>query len=218
MYGYLRIWILFTIYLDIQENLIFLKDLLLDFRGVLISDFYAGYDALDCPKQRCLIHLIRDMNDDLLANQLNEEFKVLSFAFSKLLNDIILTINRYGLKKRNLGKHKKKLASFFSHIGSYEFETDICEKWKWKFLSYQNELFTFIDYNGVPWNNNNAENAIKAIALYRRNADGLVTARSIQEHLNLLSIQQTCKYRNINFFEFLKSGEMSIFEYSKKTK
>src|SRR5262249_3488010 len=44
----------------------FLKDLLKDFRGVLVSDFYAAYDALDCPKQRCLIHLLRDMNQDLL--------------------------------------------------------------------------------------------------------------------------------------------------------
>ena len=35
----------------------FLKELFVDFKGVLISDFYAGYDALDCPKQRCLIHL-----------------------------------------------------------------------------------------------------------------------------------------------------------------
>jgi len=44
----------------------FLPKLLKDFRGVLVSDFYAAYDALPCPQQKCLIHLLRDMNQELL--------------------------------------------------------------------------------------------------------------------------------------------------------
>ncbi len=36
----------------------FLKELLEGFQGVLVSDFYAGYDSLPCPQQKCLIHLI----------------------------------------------------------------------------------------------------------------------------------------------------------------
>jgi predicted RecB family nuclease len=39
--------------------------LLKDFRGVLVSDFYAVYDAFKCPQQKCLIHLMRDINDDM---------------------------------------------------------------------------------------------------------------------------------------------------------
>jgi len=46
----------------------FLLDLLRNFKGVLITDFYAGYDAIQCPQQKCLIHLIRDINGDLLKN------------------------------------------------------------------------------------------------------------------------------------------------------
>ena len=44
----------------------FLGPLLEGFQGVLISDFFTGYDSLSCPQQKCLIHLIRDMNEDLL--------------------------------------------------------------------------------------------------------------------------------------------------------
>ena len=43
----------------------FLKSLLKGFKGVLVSDCYAAYAALDCPQQKCLIHLLRDMNQDL---------------------------------------------------------------------------------------------------------------------------------------------------------
>ncbi len=53
----------------------FLQDLLHNFQGVLVSDFYAAYDSIDCPQQKCLIHLIRDLNDDLLKQPFNEELK-----------------------------------------------------------------------------------------------------------------------------------------------
>jgi transposase-like protein len=46
----------------------FLLDLLRPFSGVFVSDFYPGYDALPCEQQKCLVHLIRDINDDLKCN------------------------------------------------------------------------------------------------------------------------------------------------------
>src|SRR5947208_1180440 len=50
----------------------FLHDLLKDFRGVLVSDFYAPYDALACAQQKCLIHLMRDFNHDIQRNPWDE--------------------------------------------------------------------------------------------------------------------------------------------------
>jgi hypothetical protein len=35
----------------------FLHTVLAGFHGVLITDFYTGYDALPCLQQKCLIHL-----------------------------------------------------------------------------------------------------------------------------------------------------------------
>jgi len=43
----------------------FLKKLLDGYQGVLVSDFYGGYDAIDCRQQKCLVHLIRDLNADI---------------------------------------------------------------------------------------------------------------------------------------------------------
>jgi predicted RecB family nuclease len=194
----------------------FLKELLADFKGVLISDFYAGYDAMKCAKQRCLIHLIRDLNDDLVKNQFDSDFKNIVQSFSNIMTNITNTINKFGLKKRNLNKHKKQTELFFRIIEVSEYETEVCLKWQKRFKSTKDELFTFLNYDGVPWNNNNAETAIKAVALYRREYDGLPTKNGIQKYLTLLSIQQTCKYQGINFFDFLKSGKTSIYGTSKK--
>ena len=46
-----------------------------NFSGVLVTDFYAAYDAIECPQQKCLIHLIRDLNEELLKHPYDDELK-----------------------------------------------------------------------------------------------------------------------------------------------
>ena len=49
------------------------NQVLAGFDGVLVSDFYGGYDCMPCRQQKCLIHLMRDINEDLLKHPFNEE-------------------------------------------------------------------------------------------------------------------------------------------------
>ena len=194
----------------------FLKDLLKGFRGVLISDFYTGYDSITCTQQKCLVHLIRDLNDDLFKNQFDIEYRQIVTAFATLLRKIVETIDKYGLKKRHLNKHKKDVAIFYKMAIDKKYKSELANKYQKRFKKNQDKLFVFLDYDDVPWNNNNAEHAIKPFACYRRSVDGLFTEKSIDKYLLLFSIQQTCKYRGISFLEFLKSGEKSIEKYSSK--
>ena len=71
-------------------------------------------------------------------------------------------------------------------------------------------MFTFLDYDGVPWNNTNAEHAIKRFAKYRRNTDGYFTERSLKEYLILASVLETCEFNNVNALKFLLSGEKTL--------
>ena len=78
----------------------FLKELLAGFQGVVVSDFYSGYDGLLCLQQKCLIHLIRDMNTDLRLNPFDDELKTLIGEFATLLRKIVETIDRHGLSSK----------------------------------------------------------------------------------------------------------------------
>jgi len=60
-------------------------DQFMNFKGVLVSDFYAAYDAMNCPQQKCLIHLIRDLNSGLLDNPYDEELKHMVKQFGELI-------------------------------------------------------------------------------------------------------------------------------------
>lgn len=194
----------------------FIKELLKDFDGVLISDFYTGYDSLKCKQQKCVVHLIRDMNGDFLKNQLDEELKNIVLEFGNLLRSIIATIDKYGLKKIHLNKHKKDIDRFYTKIISKPFESELALSYQKRLLKYREKIFLFIEYDNIPWNNNNAEHSIKPFAKWRKKISKTLTKKNIEDHLILLSILQTCKYRGVNFFEFLKSGETSISEYSGK--
>ena len=88
--------------------------------------------------------------------------------------------------------------------------------YKKRFEKNRAKLFTFLDYDSVPWNNNNAEHAIKAFAALRKGIGGTSTEKGIQEYLTLLSICETCKYKGVSFFEFLRSDEKDIDAFIKK--
>jgi Transposase IS66 family len=47
----------------------------------------------------------------------------------------------------------------------------------------RDRLFTFLDHDGVPWNNNNAEHAIKAFARLRNIFGGTSTVKGMREYL-----------------------------------
>ncbi len=194
----------------------FLHDLLEDFNGILISDFYTGYDSLKCIQQKCLLHLIRDLNDALLKNPLDDELKKLVITFGSILRNIVGTIDRFGLKTRYLNKHKKEVKSFFNELEKQEFVSEIGEKIQKRLIKYQTKLFTFLDHDGVPWNNNNVEHAIKHFAKYRRLVNGRITENGLNDYLVLLSIYQTCEYKGIRFMDFLLSKEKDIDKFMRK--
>jgi len=57
------------------------------FKGVLVSDFYAAYDSIPCAQQKCLLHLMRDLNDAVLDNPYDGSIKTIATAFAELLRD-----------------------------------------------------------------------------------------------------------------------------------
>lgn len=184
--------------------------LLADFKGVLVSDFYTAYDSIDCPQQKCLIHLMRDLNDEVLNFPFDEQLKQIVVDFGDLLKPIIETVDRYGLKKHFLKKYMVCVEDFFQKLKQTDYQSETAIKCKDRFERNRDKLFTFLRYDGTPWNNNNAEHAIKAFARLRDVIEGSSTAKGTEEYLTLLSISQTCKYRGLDFLDFLRSGEKDI--------
>ena len=51
---------------------------------------------MDCPQQKCLIHLMRDLNDDMLKSPYDDDLRQIVQQFADLLKPIIDTIDSVG--------------------------------------------------------------------------------------------------------------------------
>jgi predicted RecB family nuclease len=192
----------------------FLREMLKDFTGVLVSDFYSAYDGLNCLQQRCLIHLMRDMNQAILDNPFDQELRSITAPFGALLRSIVKTIDEHGLKQRHLEQHTSAVATFFEGLTDNVCESDASKALQVRMLKSRDRLFTFLHHDGVPWNNNVAENAIKQFSRYREYVGRNVKAAGLTEHLVLLSLYQTCRIRGLSFLRFLLSRERDIDAFS----
>jgi len=201
------------VYSDTREGDL-LQAMLKDFKGVLVSDFYAAYDSIQCPQQKCLVHLIRDLNDDVLKHPYDEELKQLARAFTVLLKPMIESIDRHGLKSRFLKKHLPSVNRFYRQICESNPQSERAAKVKERLEKNQDKLFTFLSYDGVPWNSNNAEHAVKPFAELRQIIGGVTTEKGLREYLVLLSLCQTCKYLGVDFLDFVRSGEKDIHSFA----
>jgi predicted RecB family nuclease len=185
----------------------FLTALLDGFNGVVVSDFYSGYDSLECEKQRCIIHLMRDMNADLRKHPFDQELRAIVRPFSTLLREIVQTIDRFGLKKYHLRKYQRQAHKFVKSVGDERFSSVPALKYQQRIEKYGFEMYTFLNHDGVPWNNNNAEHAIKHFAKARTFHDGRWTEKSLDEYLVMLSAFQSCELRGGNAWNLLLSAE-----------
>ena len=194
----------------------FIKEYLKDFKGILVSDFYTAYDSIECEQQKCLIHLIRNMNDELIKNPFDEELKYFFKNFTTLIQRIIKTVDRFGLKKRNLNKHKKEVDKFYKFVVNRNFKSEVTLKFQKNFLKYKNALFLFLSHDNISWNNINAEHAIRFLATHTNKNLIHFRVSRIQDYLKIMSIFQTCKYKEISFLQFLLSREKDIDKYYEK--
>lgn len=150
------------------------------------------------------------MNQDLLDNPYDEELRSVTQPFGALLRAIVETIDQQGLKCRYLRRHKRDVDRYFRSLSAKSFASEAAESLRCRLLKYQDKLFTFLDHDGVPWNNNNAENAIRRFSYYRADTVGLMTESTLNDYLVMLSLYQTCRCKGVSFLRFLLSREQDV--------
>jgi predicted RecB family nuclease len=187
-----------------------LSQVLQGFKGVLVSDFYGVYESAACEQQKCVIHFIRDLNDDLMRAPQDAGLAELAREFAGVFTPIIETIDRFGLKRRFLSKHKLQAARFLKKVAGTTFQSKVVAGYQRRLAKSGAKLFTFLSHDGVSWNNNVAENAIKVFASRRRVMGSTFTEKGIADYLLFLSIYATLRRKGLSFMKYLQSTEENV--------
>jgi hypothetical protein len=140
------------------------REFLATYTGILISDFYTGYDAIPCTHQKCWVHLIRELNDDLWEAPFDAELERFVSEVRNLIVPIMEAIQQYGLKRRHLFKFMKQVDQFYTEvIDNIDYKSELAAKYPKRFIKYKESLFVFLQHDGVPWHNNTAETALRHV-------------------------------------------------------
>jgi hypothetical protein len=138
------------------------------FAGTLVSDFYAVYNGLDCPKQRCLVHLLRELA------KLREELPWQSVrAFIQPLIDLFRDAMQLGKDRERLGQPafaqaRQRIFDRFDDVllTTHTQQPECLRIWR-RLFKHCDELFTFLADPRVPPDNNGTERDIRSLAAAR---------------------------------------------------
>jgi hypothetical protein len=159
------------------------------------------------------VHLIRDLNDDLWKNPFNVEFEAFVASVRDLFVPMIAEVQRFGLKARHLRKHKPRVDAFYRNaVDERPVGQELIAKYQKRFDRYRKSLFTFLEQDGVPWNNNAAERALRHLAV-QRTISGAFSKRGAEDYVRLLGIAQSCRFQEKSFLGFLRSGLHDVDAY-----
>jgi hypothetical protein len=157
-----------------------------------------------------MVHLIRDLNDDLWASPFNAEFEGFVLAVRDLLVPMIEAVQEGATKARRLAKFLPTVDAFYaSHITNVSCKFEVTQKYQKRFERYRDSLFTFLSLDGIPWNNNTAERGLRQLAVQRK-ISGAFFEGPVSNYLRLLGIAQTCRFQDKSFLKFLLSGGMNV--------
>lgn len=170
-----------------------------DFRGVLVSDFYAGYN--DTPggrHQRCWVHLLRDARTlrDTHANDLSfagRETCAWAEALLRLGQRVRRVACRATLTPAQRQTHAQRFQGELHDLG-FQFSSTQehpCKALAWRVRRFGEELLTCVAQSGVPPDNNFAERAIRPLVVTRKISGGTRSPTGSITHMRLYSLAAT---------------------------
>jgi hypothetical protein len=168
------------------------------FGGTLVSDFWAAYNALGArEKQRCLVHLLRELTAVDERNT-SAEWKAFAKKLRRLLRDGIRLRARADFSPERYASRIRRLDQRLMEMARAEYTDADASRLGKRLLRHCDEIFTFLDYPEVPFDNNLAERMIRPAVVLRKNSQSNRSERGAAVQAVLMSVYQTLKLRGLD--------------------
>lgn len=173
------------------------------FAGVLVSDFYGAYHLIVAVKQKCWVHVLREVKkietehpkDDgaiLFAKRIKRQIKR-AFTLKSKEEELDAGIFQRRAKARETA---------VMNVLEPTSKSPLVRRLSKRLLKYRRELFIFLQQKEVPAHNNDAERQIRPAVLMRKTSYQNASQNGASTQAILMSVIQTCRKRKIDFFEW----------------
>lgn len=180
-----------------------------EFEGVLVSDFYASYNAHEGLHQRCWVHLLRDIKKLTQEHIHNQQVK----SWAKKVKGIYQQAKNY--PGPDPGKYpnvrSRKRQGWYQQAHFRDQLLKVCRPYLdqevpqktlcQRIDRFQDELFVFVTNPSIPSHNNSAERSLRHSVISRKISGGTRSEKGSRTKFILASIFGTWKLQNKNPFQ-----------------
>jgi transposase len=176
-----------------------------EYTGVVVADFYSGYTPLNCRKQRCWVHLLRDLKalEEKYPKRTGiarwrgrfREVYAQATAYRAeqlgMIDPAPMSLRRERAKAR--GKFESLLRKLARpYLTATSDPRQVLAK---RIIQFLHELFVFVEHPEVPPENNAAERGLRATVVARKVSGGSRSPRGSETMAILRSLFATWSLR-----------------------
>ena len=172
----------------------------IDYEGILHADFYASYNFLP-QTQRCLVHFLRSINEELEISQENKDLLKLKTGLKNIIkkgNEI-----KYLPDSSKKSKLRQKLEKDLISLTDLKSNHKKVKTFIKRIIRYQENLLRFVDNPEVDYHNNWAEQILRWVVIFRKLSFGNRTVRGARNFSVLASVLETLRLQGKNQQDFI---------------
>ena len=174
------------------------------FDGVLCTDFFSAYGPIDSRKQKCLVHLLREVRK--IRDTYPDEDEVQRFSAK------LLSLVRRGFRLKTTrgkldedaykAKVRRYITTFSNAFVGRKFEHPACQRLAKRITKFRRELFVFLEVDEVLPHNNPAELMVRPAVLMRKTSYGNRSDRGRRAQQIFMSLFRTLQLRGQDIIRF----------------
>jgi transposase/uncharacterized protein YukE len=175
------------------------------FGGTLVSDFYSAYLKMDCKKQKCLAHLLRELKE---SAEKSEAFAKGSFFVDckRLLKRMLRLKQQWEkLEDNEYDRRGHRLEATLQQLASGSYDEPNAKRIAKRLLKYQSELTAFLWDKDLDATNNAAERALRPAVVARKISGGSRSKNGANAWATLASLMRTASQQNRNLMDTIRS-------------
>ncbi len=170
--------------------------------GVLVTDFYAAYHAIECKNQKCLVHLLRDLHalrEELSRHHASKYVQPLITLFQDAIE---LSRQRDRMSGRKYQAACQKIENRLDAIVWQKPKQPDCRRINQRLVRHRFALLTFLEESDVPADNNTSERDIRSVVAARNDGGVNRSNWGADAFATWKSVIRTCQKNSLNFLEY----------------
>ena len=180
-----------------------------DYGGILITDFYSAYTKLPGKKQKCLVHLFREMHRCLEKDQ-TKAFLKYHKELKRVLNDALKLKEQISSLDRMVFYHRlRRIKQRLYRWSLRTYSNPNLERLAKRFLKHWHELLTFLEHPEVPASNNLAERMILPNVILRNRSYQNRSLKGAYAHEINMSLLQTLRLQGRDTVQAFKHAYLT---------